>query len=130
MKKLSVFFAGIFLLFLSLSASAQSQNKPDYFAGKWSVLVEGTPNGDAKMIINLQRKDSTLTGVILDSTDKEIAKITKVEEKDKSVTLYFTSQGYDVYLLLEKKDDDHVTGSLMDMFDAKGDRMKEKAPKS
>jgi hypothetical protein len=130
MKKLSAFLAGIFLLFLSLSASAQSQNKADYFTGKWDVLVEGTPNGDTKMIVSLQRKDSTLTGVILDSTDQEIAKITKVEEKDKSVTLYFTAQGYDVYLLMEKKDDDHVTGNLMDMFEAKGDRIKAKEVKS
>jgi hypothetical protein len=82
------------------------------------------------MIVSLQRKDSTLTGVILDSTDQEIAKITKVEEKEKSVTLYFTAQGYDVYLLMEKKDDDHVTGNLMDMFEAKGDRIKAKEVKS
>jgi hypothetical protein len=39
-------------------------------------------------------------------------------------TVYFNTQGYDVNLELNKKDDDHVTGSLMGMFDADGDRVK------
>lgn len=127
MKKLSVFFAGLFILMLSFTAQAQTTPPADYFVGKWSVLVEGTPNGDSKMLVNLERKDGKLTGVILDpATDKVVSKIDKVEEKEKSVTVYFVASGYDVYLLLEKKDDDKVTGSLMDMFDAKGERVKEK----
>ena len=37
------------------------------------------------------------------------------QEGDK-ITLYFSAQGYDVNLLLAKKDDDHATGSLMGMW--------------
>jgi hypothetical protein len=131
MKKISVFFASLFLMMLSLTASAQSKAdssaKPDYFVGKWDVLVEGTPQGDGKMLVTLERKDGKLTGTIVSKDGSTPAnKIERVEEKEKSVTVYFTASGYNVYLFLEKKDEDHVTGSMMDMFDAKGDRVKEK----
>jgi len=48
-----------------------------------------------------------------------------IDETEKSVTHYFTANGYDVYLLLESKGDNHVEGNLLVMFDAKGDRMAE-----
>jgi hypothetical protein len=125
MKKVSLFFAAFFLLVLSLPASAQTKSNADFFAGKWNVLVAGTPNGDSKIIVSLEKKDGKLEGTILDSTNKEIAKITKVEEKDKSVTVFFYAQNYDLYLLMDRKDDDHVTGNMLNMFDATGNRIKE-----
>ena len=124
MKKVSVFIAGLFFLLLSVAANAQAKKGADYFAGKWSVLIKGLPDGDAKMIFVLDKKDATLTGVVQDSTGKEITKLTSVELKDNSATLYFTTQGYDVNLVMDKKDEDKVTGSLMGMFDAEGDRVK------
>jgi hypothetical protein len=124
MKKVNVFFAGLCMLLLSVGASAQSKTGAEYFSGKWSVLVKGTPNGDAKMTVSLDKKDSTMTGVILDSTGTEMAKISKVELTENEATVYFTTQGYDVYLTMTKKDDDHITGSMMGMFDAEGDRIK------
>lgn len=125
MKKLSSVFAGLFLLLLSSGVNAQSKTGADYFAGKWSVLLKGLPNGDSKMIFELEKKDATITGVVKDTTGAEISKITSVELKDTEITLYFTTQGYDVNLLLKKKDEDHVTGSLMTMFDAEGERIKQ-----
>jgi hypothetical protein len=66
MKKIGLLIAGTFLLFLSLHVNAQSKSGAEYFAGKWNILVKGTPNGDAKMAVSLDKKDSTLTGVVLD----------------------------------------------------------------
>ncbi|QIH35964.1 hypothetical protein [Sphingobacterium sp. DR205] len=130
MKKLNAFIAGIFLLLVSLNVNAQDTTKTDYFAGKWSVVAEGTPNGDAQFLVNLQRKDGKLVGTIDDpATGKETSKIDKVEEKEKSVTVYFVGGGFDVYLFLEKKDEDNVTGSLMDMFEAVGKRVKDSPAK-
>jgi len=125
MKKATFLIAGFFFLVLSFSANAQSKPATDYFAGKWDMLIENLPQGDPRMIISLSRKDGKLEGVIMDSTQKELAKITKVEETEKSVTVYFTIQEYDVNMILEKKDDDHVNGNLMGMFEAKGVRIKE-----
>lgn len=126
MKKPGSLLALLFLLVLSLNSKAQSQTPADYFVGKWNILVEGLPQGDSKMIVNLERKDGKLTGAILDSAKTEVAKFTKVEENENAVTMYFTAQGYDAYLRLEKNGDDKVKGSMMDMFDAKGERIKEK----
>jgi hypothetical protein len=103
---------------------AQSATQ-EYFAGKWSVLLKGLPDGDTKMILLLDKKDTSITGVVQDSTGKEIAKITSADLKENQLTIYFTAQGYDVSLLLNKKDEDHVAGSLMGMFDATGDRIKD-----
>lgn len=85
----------------------------------------GTPNGDAKMDFVFERKDGKLVGAVQDSTGKELSKITQIDEKDKSITAAFNIQSYDVTLTLDPVDDDHVKGSLMGMFDAKGIRKKE-----
>jgi hypothetical protein len=124
-KKVSFLFAGTCFVLLSFNLKAQSKSSGDYFAGKWNVLVKGTPNGDAKMTFVLEKKDSTLTGSVQDSTGKEISKIDNAELANDEVTLYFNTQGFDVNLLLKKKDDDHAAGSLMGMFDAEGERKKE-----
>ena len=124
MKKLSSVFAGLFFLVLSFSANAQTKNV-DYFIGKWNVVVEGTPGGDAKMIVHVEKKDTVWSGAVLDTASTEISKISKIEKGENSITVYFTSQGYDVNLLMERKDDDHVTGNMMGMFEAKGERIKE-----
>jgi hypothetical protein len=124
MKKVGFLFAGLFFLLLSVNVKAQTSGA-DYFAGKWSVLLKGTPNGDAKMVFVLEKKSDSLTGVVLDTTGAEISKISSVEQKENEITIYFNAQGYDVNLVLTKKDDDHVTGSLMGMFDAEGERVKQ-----
>jgi len=124
MKKLSALVAGMFFLLLFNNVNAQSQAGADYFAGKWEVLLKGTPNGDAKMLFLLDKSEDKISGVVQDTTGVEISKITNAELKGNEVTLYFTAQGYDVNLLLAKKDDDHVAGSLMGMFDAEGKRKK------
>lgn len=124
MKKINVLLAGAFFILLSLGAKAQAKTGADYFTGSWSVLVKGTPNGDSKMILVLEKKDSSMTGVIQDSTGKEIAKISNAELKPTQLTVYFSTQGFDVNLVMDKKDEDHTRGSLMGMFDAEGDRIK------
>ena len=123
MKKLSFILTAVIGFLFSLNVNAQT--KSDYYPGKWSILVMGTPNGDSKMTFVLERKDGKLGGVVQDSTGKELTKITSVEEKEKTITAAFTIQNYDVTLTLDPVDDDHVKGSLMSMFDAKGVRVKE-----
>jgi hypothetical protein len=124
MKKASLLFAGLFFLLLSFKTQAQSNTGADYFVGKWSLLVKGTPNGDARMFFVLDKQDSTMAGTVQDSTGTEISKIDKVELTGDKAVVYFNAQGYDVNVEMIKKDDDHVTGSLMGMFDAEGERVK------
>lgn len=113
------------LFALFTSATVNAQTKQDYYPGKWNVVIAGTPGGDSKMTILLERKDGKLTGVVQDSTGKELTKITTIDEKDKTIIAAFTIQSYDVTLTLDPMDDDHVKGNLMGMFDANGVRVKE-----
>jgi hypothetical protein len=125
MKKISIFLATSMFLLLSMTGNAQSKTGADYFDGKWSVLLKGTPGGDTKLVLQLEKKNDSISGVVLDTAGVEITKITKVELQDTTINLYFTAQGYDVNLLMNRKDEDHVIGSLMSMFDAEGERKKE-----
>jgi len=125
MKKFKAVLVILFVLSITTAVKAQTSNT-EYFSGKWSVILKGTPNGDAKMIFVLEKKVDSLTGVVLDTTGNQISKIDKAELKDTTVTLYFNAQGYDVSLVLNRKDEDHVTGSLLNMFDAEGERIKAK----
>ncbi|HTQ28292.1 MAG TPA: hypothetical protein VMI35_09195 [Puia sp.] len=123
MKKYQTIVMAAFLFAGSFAAKAQTATV-NYFAGSWTVLLKGTPSGDVKMIFVLDKKADSLAGVVQDSTGTEISKISNIERNENQITVYFTAQGYDVNLVLTKKDEDHVTGSLMGMFDAEGERKK------
>jgi hypothetical protein len=126
MKKLSCFVVGLLFLGLSFNGHAQSKTGADFFAGKWNVLITGTPYGDLKRLYILEKKDNGLTGIVVDgATGKEVSKCSKVDVKDNEITLYYTSMGNDVNIVLTKKDDDHVTGKALGTYDAIGDRVKQ-----
>ena len=124
MRNLKQFLTLPIIFLASFFAHGQSKTGADYFDGKWKVLVKGLPNGDTKMIFLLEKKDTAMTGTVQDSTGTLIAKIDKIEVSPGTATVYFVAQGYDVNLVMNKKDDDHITGSLMGMFDAEGERAK------
>ena len=124
MKKICSIATGISLLLLALNVNGQSKTGADYFAGKWNVLILSTPYGDLKRIYVLEKKESSLNGIVQDSTGKEVAKCSKVEVQDNQVTLYYQAMGNDVSVTLVRKDDDHVSGSVLNMFEANGERIK------
>jgi len=128
MKHVRFWIAALSLAF-SLTAGAQSQEAPDFFAGNWSVLVKGTPQGDFKLVLSVEKKDTTLAAVVLDSTGKEFAKVDKIVRKDTMMTAYFSAMGYDLYLEMTRKDDDHLVGNLVGMFEAEAERVKGTAEK-
>lgn len=125
MKKTVLLFTAIFAILFSISFNSQAQATSDYFVGKWNVLVTGTPNGDAKMVVVMQRVDGKLKAEFVGNDQPEVPKVSNIEETEKSVRIYFTASGYDVYLYLENKGENHVEGTMLDMFDAKGDRATE-----
>src|SRR4030095_10213613 len=124
MKNIYLLITGVFLLLLGTNVNAQSKTGADYFAGKWKVLISGTPYGDLKRIYVLEKRESSLSGIVQDSTGKEITKCSKVELQDNQVTLYYQAMGNDVSITLVKKDEDHISGSVLNLFEAKGERIK------
>ncbi len=97
----------------------------DFFAGKWDMIVVGTPNGDTKMMMTLTRKDGKLIGNLtpLDDTKAEKISLTGVEEEATKITIYFSASGYDVNVSLEKVDNNNLKGQLMNMFETKAKRI-------
>jgi hypothetical protein len=124
MKKIFFFCASLFLLLTSYSTKAQSNSSADYFAGKWNVVIKGTPQGDAKLVFSFEKDGAGLKGVILDSTGKEQSKIDKIELVDNGGMFYFNLMGYDLNIILQKIDDDKASGSMNDMFEVEADRVK------
>lgn len=122
MKKISVLVV-LFVLGLSFNTFAQSE----FFAAKWEITVAGTPNGDAKFVTKLERKDGKLTGELSMPADPTAPKIpiSNIEESADKIVIYFSAQGYDVNVDLVKVDDDNLKGTLMNMFEAKAVRVKE-----
>ena len=123
MKLSKLFFA--FIVCMAFYVSAGAQTNIDYFLGKWNVAILGTPQGDAKVLFKFEKVDGKIQGSVLDSTAKEISKITEIKEKDKTVTGAFTASGYDLTFELTPVDQDNAKGNVMGMFDAKAVRMKE-----
>lgn len=109
------------ILMTMVACVANAQDKEDFFVGKWNFEVTGMPQGDATMILTLSRgEDGKLTGSILREGESPM-ELTRVDEKkDKSITAYFNSGGYECYIFAEKTGDNEVEGSVMDMFDAIG----------
>ncbi|MCH4553436.1 hypothetical protein [Aestuariibaculum lutulentum] len=141
MKKLPIIISSIFtLLTFNTFASNISQypvdvnlvliendiNSNDYFIGKWKVQVDGTPNGDVIMNLEIKKIDDKYVGSVqTDGSGPNPVKADKIEIKDNELKVYWLAGGYNVYLQLEKVKDNVITGSLMDMFDAKGERVVE-----
>lgn len=119
----------VFLVGVSVKGFSQTTTTtpPDFFAGKWEITVVGTPEGDAKFVTELIRKDGKLTGELKDPTGKrpEAVPITKIEEEANKLTIHFdTSQAGEIPIELTKVDDDHLKGSLMNMFESTAIRVK------
>ncbi|WP_018618906.1 hypothetical protein [Spirosoma luteum] len=126
MKKVSLFLF-VFLLGVCLRGYSQTTPPTDFFAGKWEITIMGTPNGDAKMVADLTRKEGKLTGELKDPTGTNPAMpITKIEEDaGNKITIHFdTAQAGEIGLELAKVDDDHLKGQLMSMFESTAVRVK------
>jgi len=127
MKKLSVLFA-VLVCTLVFTIKANAQDPKDYFVGKWSLTTFGTPNGDANMTVKFYRVDGKMKGCFVNSeTGKAGDEFSKIEEKENNLTFYFTATSYKVYVFIEKKDDNNVTGNMLDMFDVTGERVPDTA---
>ena len=136
MKKASIvlfvlFFAAITNSFAqtataTMPTAVATPAAADFFAGKWDLLILGTPQGDAKMVAHFTRVDGNLTGELSDPADaqKEKTPITKIEEEAAKITIYFSASGYDLNVPLEKVDDDNLKGQLMNMFETTAKRIK------
>ena len=122
MKKLTqLVFLFAFMLFAS-TTMAQTSTAPDYFVGDWEVTINGTPMGNITVMLTLERVDGKLVGKFVDAAGME-TKMNDITENENSLTLTFTSEYGDLVLAIQRKDDENVSGSLMDSFTVEGKRV-------
>lgn len=122
MKKLSLFFAILICgSFYAVGVKANTPQPKDYYVGTWDLMTTGLPQGSAKSTIVLERKNGKLTGYMIDDHGQKTG-FYRVDEKTKSVTVYFNSSSYNVYIFLRRIDANHMAGSTMDMFDTSATR--------
>jgi hypothetical protein len=125
MKKSGLLIAGFFLFIFSIGLNAQTKSGYDFFAGEWSLIVTGAPQGDVKMVVNFKKIDNVVSSSIKDSTGKDLYKVTNTTiDKGQAVVTFTGSQG-DVSLTLRKKDETNISGDIMGMFDVLGKKIAE-----
>ncbi|SHO60000.1 hypothetical protein [Algoriphagus zhangzhouensis] len=124
MKLKNYTFLFSLVLIFSLMSFQLPSNVEESFDGKWEVLVKDTPQGNATIPMRFETVDGATKGYFLETPDGEEKAMTSVSIKEGKLTAYFTITGYDVYISLQKIDDDNASGSLMDMFPAEGKRVK------
>jgi hypothetical protein len=123
MKKLTqLVFLFAFMLFAS-TTMAQTSTAPDYFVGDWEVTINGTPMGNITVMLTLERVDGKLVGKFVDSASGNETKMNDITESENSLTLSFTSEYGDLYLAIQRVDEENVSGSLMDSFAVEGKRV-------
>lgn len=124
MKRVKLLIAGLFFILTTLNLMAQDKTGIDFYQGKWSVVAQG-PNGDLKMIIEFNQKEGKVVSAISDTDGKELFKVVSTEVKGNSASLNFIgSQGSEVPMEIQKKDNDHFSGTIMSMYDFAGERLK------
>ncbi len=117
----------LFAIVFSTQAFAMNEltSSDDYFASKWDVLLVGTPYGDVTLTFHLTREEGGLKGVITNSYDDSVTPVEQIDEREDSITVYWTAEGHYVNLDLKKEDENRMTGSLMGMFNATAERVLE-----
>jgi hypothetical protein len=123
MKK-SILISAVIIAFIAIAGSVNAQTKntgEKYFIGKWNVMVYGVPDGDTKMLINIEKKDDKISGTLADPAKTEPPlNLENVVVADSTFKATFNTQGMDISIMLKIKDDKNITGNMMEMFDIKG----------
>ena len=125
MKK-TTFILVLSFLGIATRAFNQSSDSTAYFIGKWEITIFGTPNGDAKMIADINRIEGKLVGDLSNPAEPQAPKnpMTSITEEGGKMTIFFSASGYDLSIPFEKVDEDTIKGNLMSMFEVKAKRVK------
>lgn len=102
--------------------NAQGNNTGEkFFTGKFNLMVYGLPDGDTKMVLNINKKDDKLVGTLgaAEQADPPM-ELSNIAISDSTLSATFSAQGMDISLFFKIKDDKNITGNMLDMFDIKG----------
>ncbi len=96
----------------------------DFFVGKWATTILGTPNGDVSFDLIIDRYNGNLLGKMMSQQTGSQA-LDKIEEVNaEKINVFFTANGMNVKMELNKENIDNLKGKVMGMLDVKGSRVK------
>ncbi|MGY6520775.1 MAG: hypothetical protein ACXIUD_03545 [Mongoliitalea sp.] len=122
MKKITSLLAMLFLVFSV--AFATSNHPSDNFVGEWDLLIEGTPQGDVRVVMTIEKVEGKLKGKFkMAGTDQETT-LSSISEGSDSISFSFFAEGYDLYMSLNANGADALKGYLVDQFPVTGKRLK------
>jgi len=129
MRKLMVVMVAL-LIGVASFANQNASEVGEKFVGEWKMLWKDLPDGDMESILELKIVDDQLTGVIkgdsvIESTGEPI-ELYDVEVDGEELSFMYTSQGYDVSIVVELESDKKFSGFMMDMFEVIGDKVEKK----
>lgn len=114
---------------VSVRGFSQTTVPADFFAGKWGITRPGTPNGDAKRVTDLARKDGKLTGELKDPMGTNpVTPLTKIgEDVGKKLTIHLNpAQAGETAMALARVEGNHLKEQLISLFDSTALRLKNK----
>lgn len=112
------------VVLMAAMSMAKAQVNQNFFVGNWEVLVKGTPQGDVKLPMSFELQEDKLVGKVTNPETKEVATMTSVELKGEELFAAFSAGGYDLTMVISKKDEERFVGKLMDMLEVEGLRLK------
>jgi hypothetical protein len=122
MKKILSLLTMLFVVFNLAMAHASVSS--DQFVGEWDLLIQGTPQGDVRVIMTLEKVDGKLKGKFkVAGTDQE-STLSAITEGSESISFSFFAEGYDLYMNLNADGSDALKGYLVDQFPVTGKRLK------
>ena len=122
MKKLITMLT-LFCLVLTVAVANVSYN-PDNFVGQWDLMIEGTPQGDVRVIMTLEKVDGVMVGNFKMAGTDQVTKLSSISGNAESISFSFFAEGYDLYMSLKPDGKDAVKGFLIDEFPVSGKRLK------
>jgi cytochrome c len=109
----------------AVEAPKSTSENTDFFAGKWTAKMIGTPGGDVPIDFIFERSNGKLSGKMVSEKMGSQA-LDKVEEIDgEKIKVFFQANGMSINIEMSKEDSDNFKGRLMGMFDVKGTRVKQ-----
>ncbi|TLX78149.1 hypothetical protein E9993_00255 [Labilibacter sediminis] len=128
MKKLMILTMALLIGVASFANQSASETEQK-FVGKWNMLWKDLPDGDLETILELKIVDDKLVGEITgDNVIEQMGepiKLYDIEVDGEELSFMYTSQGYDVSIVVELESDTSFSGFMMDMFEVEGDKIKE-----
>ncbi|HOU02293.1 MAG: hypothetical protein GT600_10485 [Bacteroidales bacterium] len=118
MKQVIILFSVMIMMMITLlpcKLSAQTNSAiEDFFVGKWDIVVQGLTNYDINLSVDIKKIEGEIKGEIsMPSFGVTGVELQGITIADSTLAVNTGAIGFDMPLILTKKDEKTLTGSLM-----------------